>query len=363
MGIVLALAITSFAADTPEAVLRKALTAKTGTVTLPAGTIELSREVVLPPDVHDLVIKGKGTTLKASAAFRGRALLVLSGGLNIRVEGVALDGNRDAVGRMVALPASGTMLSRVVANNGIVAEGVTGLDISQVKATHIAGFAVLANGGLGAKLTDIEVTESGGFNPQHHNNGMGGLALEEGAADFDIRRCLIGGIRGTAITLRGVKRGTVRENELNVLSGDAISLDKATGVTIRNNRARQIGFPATETEGRSVCVRLDHSADNVVEANTCVETLMGAMVVSGERNRIAANHFTKLNIAHQETGGIVFEAGSTGNTVEGNEISGPRMGNHCVDLAAGISPTANRVSRNDCEDEASLALLRPSPLR
>jgi hypothetical protein len=219
------------------------------------------------------------------------------------------------------------------------------------------------NGGLGAKLTDIEITESGGFNAQHHNNGMGGIALEEGAADFDIRRCLIGGIRGSAVTLRGVKRGTISESELNVLSGDAVNADKVSAVTIRNNRIRQIGFPAAETDGRSVCFRLTHSSDNIVDTNTCVETIMGAMVVSGERNRIAANHFRNLNIAHQETGGIVFEAGSTGNTVEGNEIAGPRMGNHCVDLPAGTPATANRVARNECQDEISLALLRRVPQR
>jgi hypothetical protein len=364
MGIVLSMAVMCFGqAAAPDAALRKALAVKTGTVTLPAGTVEISREIVLPPDVHDLLIKGNGTTMKASATFRGRALLVLSGGTNVKMEGLTLDGNRDAVGRIATLPAAGTMLSRVIANNGIVAEGVTGLAISGLKASHIAGFAVLVNGGSGAKLTDVEVTESGGFNAQHHNNGMGGIALEEGAADFELRRCLIGGIRGAAITLRGVKRGTIRESELNVISGDAVAADKVSGVTIRNNRARQIGFPPAETDGHSVCIRLAHSSDNVVEANTCVETVLGAMVVSGERNRIVANHFRKLNVAHLETGGIVLEAGSTGNTVEGNEIAGPRMGNHCVDQAAGIAPTANRVARNDCEDEASLALLRPAPQR
>lgn len=362
MGIILSLAVACFAADTPEIALRRALTAKTGTVTLPSGTIEIAREIVVPPDAHDLLIRGTGTTLRASSAFRGRGLLVLGGGLNIRIEGLALDGNRDVIGRMASLPPAGTMFSRALGNNGIVAESVTGLDISKVKASHIAGFAVLINGGLGARLTDVEITESGGFNAQHHNNGMGGIALEEGAADFEIRRCLIGGIRGAAVTLRGVKRGMIRESELNVMSGDALAAENVTAVTIRNNRARQVGFPGSETNGRSVCFRLTKSSDNVIEANTCVETMVGAMVVSGERNRIVANRFRNLNIAHQETGGIVLEAGSKGNTVEGNEIAGPRMGNHCVDLAAGVSATANAVSRNDCEDEASLALL-PRALR
>ena len=46
-----------------EADLRKALTAKTGRVALPEGTYEISREIALPPDAHDLEIVGPGVTL------------------------------------------------------------------------------------------------------------------------------------------------------------------------------------------------------------------------------------------------------------------------------------------------------------
>ena len=364
MGIILSaltlLALSAFAADTPETILRKALTAKTGTVMLPAGVIEISREVTIPADAHDLLVRAKGTTLKASAAFRGRALLYIAGGLNIRVEDLALDGSRDAVGRMASLPPSGTMYARVVANNGIVAEGVTGLEIARVKARNIAGFAVLVNGGLGAKLSEIEVTDSGGYNPQHRNNGAGGIALEEGLADFDVRRCLIGGIRGSAITLRNVKRGVIQENELNVLARDAVTADHVTSVIIRNNRSREIGYPTSDFDGSAVCFRLTASSDNTVEANTCTETLLGAIIVSGQRNRVTANHLTKLNAGHREVGGVFLDTGSSANIVEGNDIAGPGMGNRCVVLGPGVAPNTNRVAKNDCLDEASLALLRPS---
>ena len=362
MGIVLStllLALSAFGADTPEMQLRKALARKTGTVTLPAGTIELSRELVIAPDSHDLLVRAKGTTLKASTAFRGRALLVIAGGLNIRVEDLSLDGNRDAVGHMASLPPTGTMFSRVLANNGIIAEGVTGLDIARVKARNIGGFAVLVNGGLGAKLSEIEVTDSGGYNPQHRNNGTGGIAIEEGAADFEIRRCLIGGIRGSAITLRNVKRGVVQENEMNVLARDAVTADHIANVTIRNNRSREIGYPTAEFDGSAVCFRLSAATDNVLEANTCTETLLGAVILSGQRNRISANHFTKLNAGHQEVGGIYLETGASANILEGNDIAGPGMGNRCVALGPGVPASANRVAKNDCLDEASLALLRP----
>jgi hypothetical protein len=94
-------------AATPEADLRAALQTKTGAVTLPSGVIEISREIVLPFDIHDLEIAGKNTTIKAAATFRGRALVVLSAGRNIKLHDFALDGNRDAIGRSIGLlPAS-----------------------------------------------------------------------------------------------------------------------------------------------------------------------------------------------------------------------------------------------------------------
>ena len=77
-------------------------------------------------------------TIKAGAAFRGRALIVIPAGKNIKVHDLSLDGNRDAIARPVALPPPDAMFSRSISNNGILAEGVTGLDISRVKARGTA---------------------------------------------------------------------------------------------------------------------------------------------------------------------------------------------------------------------------------
>ncbi len=57
------------AQQTPESRRRTALQTKTGTIALPAGVIEISREITLPADAHDLNITGTNTTIKASATF------------------------------------------------------------------------------------------------------------------------------------------------------------------------------------------------------------------------------------------------------------------------------------------------------
>ena len=356
---VLASALAMAAADGPEALLRRALAAKTGTVTLPAGTFEIAREIALPADAQDLDIRGAGTTIKASDSFRGRALIVIPAGRNIKLRDITLDGNRDVVGHLVTLPPAGTMLSRLVGNNGIVAEGVAGLEIGPLKLTHIAGFAILASTSHNVKIHHVDVTESGGFNAQRRNNGAGGIAIEEGSTDFEIQGCLLGTIRGSGITVRSSERGKIFENEFRAISRDSIHVTQATAVSIENNHAEQIGIPLEEVDtSGALCMRLERFNGGQITGNTCSEALLGAVSIGGAQTRIAGNHFTGLNVAHRDSAGIFLASGSKDITIEGNEISGNGMSLHCVGAAADTPAGANKVLKNDCSDEASVAFLR-----
>ena len=347
------------AADSPEVLLRRALAAKTGAVTLPPGTIEISREIALAPDAHDLDIRGSGTVIKASDAFRGRALIVIPGGKNIRIHDLTLDGNRDVVGHLVSLPPAGTMLSRFVADNGIVAEGVTGLEIGPIKAKHIAGFAVIANSSHEVRIHHVDVTESGGFNAQRKNAASGGIAVEEATTDFEIHGCLFGTIRGTAITVRSSLRGKIFENEFRAIARDAIHVAQATGVSIDNNHAEQIGIPLEEVDAPgALCIRLERFDSGQITGNTCSEALLGAISISGTQVKIGGNHFTGLNVSRRDSPGIFLAPGSKDITIEGNEVSGNGMSLHCVGAAPEVAAGANKVLKNECSDEASVAFLR-----
>jgi hypothetical protein len=258
------------AATDPEAQLRTVLQAKTGPVNLPAGTIEVSREIVLAPDAHDLDVGGSGTILKASAMFRGRALLVLPAGKNIRIHDVLLDGNREAIARPLGLPPSDAMFSRFVPNNGILAEGVTGLDITEVKATRLAGFAILINASHSVHIHDVEITDSGSLNGRKRNNTTGGILLEEGTTDFEVVDCRIGNVRGNGIWTHSLyrsarnARGRIEGNQFVLIARDAIQVGHATEVRVENNRGRMIGYPAEEVdlEGQAFPVAVD-TAGNV----------------------------------------------------------------------------------------------------
>ena len=383
------LAAALLSGQSTEADLRKALAASTGTVTLPSGEIEVSREIVMPTDAHDLDIRGKGTTIKASAAFRGRALLVFPAGKKISVQGVSLDGNRDAVARMIGLPPAGTMYSRFLPNNGILAEGVTGLEIAQIMAKHIAGFTVLVNQSHDVRIHDLQSLESGGFTVQHLNNATGGILLEEGTSDFEIRDCFFGKMRGNGISLRSSEKGRVVGNTFEIVARNAIELRQSNSVTIENNHASQIGYPVEEVhlQGPSLpaaisaagatarssirdnqfeqidgrCMDLGGTAAALVTGNTCSEALFGAIVLNGSGNTISGNHFVRLNLSHRNLAGIMsagifLDADAKENTVENNEIGGFGMSKRCVEAV----DNDNNLAKNECSDEASVARLLPA---
>ena len=384
-------ALASVAQAATEADLRKALATKTGRVVLPEGTFEISREIVLPADAHDLDIVGPGVTLKAAATFRGRALLVIPQGSNIRIFGLALDGNRESVGRLTGPPPAGTLFSRFVANNGILAEGVKGLEISTIQATYIAGFTILVKGGSKVNIHEVEITESGGLDGRRRNNGSGGILLEESVTDFEISRCLFGKVRGNGIWLTSdagsppVSHGRIYENEFSILAGSAVVMRNADAIEVEENTAKMLGFPSEEVDtvdsllpagiaarGRvshlgvrdnhfeqisGRCMAFNGLTDSEIATNDCKDVLFNAVVLTGSRNTVNVNHFLDVNKSNKSDpeslhAGVYLGASARDNTIEGNEISGPGISQHCV---VGPGAAANRAARNECSDLTTVA--------
>jgi hypothetical protein len=366
------LALFLAAGPSPEAQLRTALAAKTGFVTLPAGTIEISREIILPPDAHDLDISGKTTTIKAAAAFRGRALLVMPAGKNIKIHDLSLNGNRDAIGRPTGLPPSEAMFSRFTQNNGIVAETVTNLEIGQVKATAIDGFTILVNASHTVRIHDIDISESGGLNARKRNNATGGILLEEGTTDFEVLQCRIAGVRGNGIWTHSLyhsernARGRIAGNEFAQIGRDAIQVGHAIDVRVENNRGRMIGYPpaevdvegqafpvAVDTSGnveRSIyrnnqfeeidgkCFDLDGFHDGEVSGNTCSNEdevkeypygNFGIIMNNANRDMQSRNIKILNNTINGGLFGGIFIIG-TGHTVSGNHLTRLNLA-HCND--------------------------------
>jgi hypothetical protein len=132
-------------------------------------------------------------------------------------------------------------------------------------------------------------------------------------------------------------------------------------VTIENNSVAQMGYPLEEVEAPgAICMRLERFSNGQVTANTCSEAVLGAISVAGTHNLISGNHLMGLNAAHRDAAGIYLEAGAKDNTVENNEIAGFGMSKQCLGAAPGVPLTANKVAKNSCSDEVSVAGLQPA---
>jgi hypothetical protein len=178
-----------------------------------------------------------------------------------------------------------------------------------------------------------------------------------------------------------------------VLARAAVELNHATAITIENNNGHMIGFPGEEVviggtvlpaaivtsgsvdhtsirnntfdEIAGRCLSLDGFSDGEVIGNTCLDGLFNGVLIRGTGNRIMSNHLTGLNTAKRDQpeslrAGIYLAGGASGNTLDGNEISGFGMAQHCI---GGPAVDANKVLKNACSDGVSVARLQPAKPR
>jgi len=250
-----------------ESSIAARLKAGTGNIDLPAGVVQISREIQIPLGAHDLVVRGAaaGTILRATPAFQGRAFFVTQGARNIRFEKFSLEGNRAATGKPQALAPSDVPFSKWTRNNGLLLEGATGAIVAGVAMKEIAGFAILVNSSSKVLIDGITVENSGSVNATGRNNATGGILLEEGTTDFEVLRCDLKNINGNGIwthSLYKSKRnahGRIAENKFGDIGRDAIQVGHATEVTVETNTGDRIGYPVAivDAEGGGVPVAID----------------------------------------------------------------------------------------------------------
>ena len=205
-------------------------------------------------------------------------------------------------------------------------------------------FAVLICHSRLVRIDGIQISDSGSHAPKGWNNTTGGILLEEGVADFEIRNCTLRSIRGNGIWTHSIQMrnagGLIAGNTFQEIGRDAIQVGHATRIRVESNRGSRIGFPASEIdvdalatpvgidtagnvdasvyqdnhfeEVNGKCFDLDGFHDGAVRNNTCV-------------NRGAAGDYSWGNF------GIVLnnanpDMESRNVVIEGNRISGLRFG-------------------------------------
>jgi hypothetical protein len=241
-------------------------------VQLPGGDILIHSELAVDADTE---LRGapSGSVLRAAPDFHGRALVVVRGP-GVRLRDFIIDGNRSALEIRAGLPAYDTPFARFTANNGIFAEGVSGLTIDHIRFKNISGFAVLVSNSHGVALDRLDVTDSGSRNTSGRNNATGGILLEEGSTDFRVTSCALQNIRGNGIWTHSLytsprnSRGLIGFNRFSQIGRDAIQVGHARQIRVQDNAGAGIGFPVDDVdiEGRAIPVAID-TAGNVEDSS------------------------------------------------------------------------------------------------
>lgn len=356
-------ALLSTGCGTPESRLRKTLaTQVTGVIQLPPGVIEVSSELKLAPGAHDLDIVGAGTVFKADETFKGRAILVVEDARNIRIRECSVNGNRVVFDQRMEMAPPENAYRIFYSHNGILLDQVQGVEITNMQFAAIPSFAILASRSSGIRITNVLVEDSGTRNAKGRNNTTGGIVLEEGSSDFEVRDSHFKNILGNALwthslfTSPRLFKGAFAKNRFEKIGRDAIQVGAASQVRVEDNFGDHIGYPpevvdvenqgtpvAIDTSGnvdRSIyihnkfsevngkCIDLDGFHDGSIIENSCRNIYtaqsyphghFGIVMNNTDPNMQSQNIEIRGNVIEGIKFGALFLMGS-GHTVTGNSF-------------------------------------------
>jgi hypothetical protein len=244
---------------------------QTGRVVLPAGIVNLDSAIRVPAGARDLVIVGnpKGTVLRMRPAFKDKAAITITQSANVRLAGFTIEGRRSSVTERLGLPPSDVPFRDYYRRNGILADGVEGLSIDRITFREVWGFPILVSRSQRVRIESIHVADSGSRNAKKRNNTTGGILMEEGTTDFEVRRSRFLRVLGNGVWTHsnyGSPRngpGMIVENDFREVARDAIQIGHATRVRVQANTGGRIGFPAdaVDIENGATPVAIDTAGD------------------------------------------------------------------------------------------------------
>jgi hypothetical protein len=272
-----------------ESRLRKTLaTQTTGVIQLPAGVIEVSSELRLAPGAHDLEIAGAGTLFKAAKEFKGRAIFVAENARAIRFRDFSIDGNRAEFDQPMEMAPPENAFRIFYSNNGILLDRVDGVTISEVQFAAIPSFAVIASRCSAIRIKNVLVEDSGTRNAKRRNNTTGGIVIEEGSLDFEVRESRFRRIRGNGLwthslyTSLRLNDGVFAANRFESIGRDAIEVGAATRVRVEGNTGDHIGYPPeavdVENQGTPVAIDTAGNVDHSTYARNTFEEIDGKCI-------------------------------------------------------------------------------------
>jgi hypothetical protein len=336
-------------------------TAEARVIKLKPGITEVSAEYVVPAG-DTLRGSGTGSTLRASAGFRGRALIVLQSGST--VERLTVDGNRPKLIRRMPIAPSDRTFADFYPNNGILSKDASDITIRDVALRNVANFAILVSAGSNVTIDNVRILNSGSLQANGRNNTSGGILLEEGVTSFVVKDSLFENIRGNGIWTHSLYTsprnagGRITGNRFKNIGRDAIQVGHATEIRVDRNSGTHVGYPhaIVDMEGGGMPVAIDTAGNvdkSVYEHNTFEEINGKCIDLDGfHHGDIVANTcINRLGAAHYPYGhfGIVFnntnpDMQSEAIRVVGNVIDGTKFGGIFL-VGSGHTIERNRLVR------------------
>jgi hypothetical protein len=352
--------LISCTTESPEAVLRATLASQTvGMIRLPPGDLVISEPLRVSASARDLEIQGDGgSRIVAADDFKGAALVIIEGAIGVVLSDFSIDGNRGKLAKPFEMAPPENAFRNWYATNGILADQVEGLRMERLSITNVVHFAVLVSRSSGVRLQEIQVANSGALNAKGRNNLSGGILLEEGTTDFEVKKSTFSKIRGNGLwthsllTSPQLSGGAFIENTFDSIGRDAIQVGHAKHVNVERNTGREIGYPfdivdvenggtpvAIDTSGdvegsqyignhfdevNGKCIDLDGFHDGAVTSNSCTNRHSAEDYPHGHfgivmNNTNAATHSANIDL--------------TGNLIDGAKYGGLFVigsGNHIV---------------------------------
>jgi hypothetical protein len=329
-----------------ETRVRKLLASQsTGTIRLPSGVIQVSTELRLAPGAHDLEIIGSATLLKASDDFQGRAILVGEGVSRIALRDIALEGSRFTIGKPQEMAPPENAFRIYYHDNGVLFDRADGLELTELRFGSISGFAILVSRSSSVRIARAQVEDSGSLDARGRNNTTGGILIEEGSSNFEVRDSTLRRIRGNGVwthslfTSPRLQDGVIAGNRFDTIGRDAIEIGHATRVRVEQNTGARIGFPedvvdvehggtpvTIDTAGNvdhslyvsnkfedvnGKCIDLDGFHDGAVRENQCVNR-------RGPQNYPSGHFGIVMNNTDPNTQPVNVEI--TGNILDGTKF-------------------------------------------
>ena len=372
---------------TTESELRDAIASGAPDIEI-SGVIALAHSIELAQSVKPLVLRGSGT-LRVQPDFQGRAAIYASRRSNVTFIDFTIDGARPENPSPVGLPPYDQTFAGFYRRNGIVVEGGSNITLLNLHLTRITDFPVIASGVRNLHITGVNVQDSGSLNERGRNNTTGGILLEEGTSDFEVRNCTLERVLGNAIWTHSISeprstRGVIAGNFIRQVARDAIQVGHATEIRVESNTGDHIGYPpsAVDAESDATPVALDTSGnvDRTVYRDNRFRNVNGQCINldgfhHGEVRRNVCESTASLESYPNGHTGIVMDNANRSMVSESviiadNQISGSGYGGLYL-IGHNHTVTGNRfthLNRNHCTGDATparcnYALDQPDMLR